>query len=55
MLPKTTPFYKSLKSKRIRRLRKTSFPASPDDIEDLHILLMANSQFTLTLQNPSNK
>ncbi|CAI6372236.1 unnamed protein product [Macrosiphum euphorbiae] len=42
-------------SERMRRLRQKSFPATPDNIEDLHILLMANSQYTLTLQNPSNK
>ncbi|KAL5246205.1 hypothetical protein ACI65C_013613 [Semiaphis heraclei] len=42
-------------SERMRRLRQKSFPATPDDIEDLHTLLIANSQFTLTLQNPSNK
>ncbi|CAH1713798.1 unnamed protein product [Aphis gossypii] len=53
MLLRTTPFYKGLK--RMRRLRQKSIPATPDNIEDLHTLLMANSQFTLTLQNPSNK
>ncbi|KAF0723322.1 Uncharacterized protein FWK35_00024173, partial [Aphis craccivora] len=42
-------------SERMRRLRQKSFPKTPDDIEDLHTLLMSNSQFTLTLQNPSNK
>ncbi|KAE9532340.1 hypothetical protein AGLY_009963 [Aphis glycines] len=41
-------------SERMHRLRQKSFPATPDDVEDLHILLMANSQFILTLKNPSN-
>ncbi|KAE9532400.1 hypothetical protein AGLY_010023 [Aphis glycines] len=55
-IPNAAQDFKFLQgSERMHRLRQKSFPATPDDIEDLHILLMANSQFTLILKNPSNK
>lgn len=42
-------------SDRMRRLRQKSFPATPDDIQDLHLLLMANTKFAIILKNPANK
>lgn len=41
-------------SERMRRLRQKFFPATPDSIEDFHLLLMANTQLAMILQNPSS-